>query len=157
MITEGYDRCRLQKLPSMPNHERKLSTTLTIPTMTYAEIRATGMMVIGAWVRKLRYGGRDHFWMFSGFSLRFFSSLDLGPVQMALAWVFTTSQWRWSFPVHRIRRKVAIELSRSVVGLMGSYDCVRTMIVSFFASLSFPFLFHGLCSPEGLRIKRGIM
>jgi len=29
------------------------------------------------------------------------------------------------------------ELYRSVVGLMGSYDCVRRMIVSFFVSLSF--------------------
>jgi hypothetical protein len=32
------------------------STTLTIPTMTYAEIGATGMMVVGTWVRKSRYG-----------------------------------------------------------------------------------------------------
>jgi len=157
MITEGYDRCRQRKLPSMPSHERKLFTTLTIPTMTYAEIRATGMMVVGAWVRKLRYGGQDHIWMFSCFSLLFFSSLDLGPVQMASAWVLTTRQWRWSFPVHRIRRKVAIELYRSVVGLMGSYNCVRRMIVSFFVSLSFPFLLYGLCSAGGLRLKRGIM
>jgi len=49
------------------------STTLTIPMKTYTEIRAMGMMVFGAWVRKLRYGGRDHFWMFSCFSaLHFF-------------------------------------------------------------------------------------
>jgi len=95
--------------------------------------------------------------MFSWFSLLFFSSLDHGPVQMASAWVFTTSQWRWSFPVHRIRRKVAIELYHKVLGLMGSYDCVRRMIVSFFVSLSFPFLLYGLCSPGGLRLKRGIM
>ena len=40
----------------MPSHERKLSTTLTILTMPYAEIRATGMMVIGAWVQ---LGSRD--------------------------------------------------------------------------------------------------
>jgi len=90
-------------------------------------------------------------------SLLFFSSLDHGPVQMASAWVFTTSQWRWSFPVHRIRRKVAIELYRSVVGPMGSYDCVRRMIVSIFVSLSFPFLLYSVCSPGGLRLKRGIM
>ena len=87
----------------------------------------------------------------------FFSSLDRGPVQMASAWVFTTSQWRWSFPVRQTCRKVAIELYRSVVGLMGSYDCVYRMIVSFFVSLSFPFLLYGLCSPGGLRLKRGIM
>jgi len=36
-----------------------------------------------------------------------------------------------------IRRKVAIGLYQSVVGLMGSYDCVRRMIVAFL----FPFPF----------------
>jgi hypothetical protein len=40
------------------------STTLKILTKTLTEIRATGMMVVGVWVRKRRYGGRDHFWMF---------------------------------------------------------------------------------------------
>jgi len=45
-------------------------------------------------------------------SLHFFSSLDLGPVQMASARVFTTS-WSQSsgggvFPVHRICRKVTL-------------------------------------------------
>jgi len=44
---------------------------------------------------------------------------------------------RWSLPVRQIRRKVAIELYQSVVGLMRSYDCVHRMIVSFFVSLSF--------------------
>jgi len=44
------------------------------------------------------------------FSLLFFSSFDLGPVQMASARVFTTSQWMWSFPVRQIRRKLAMEL-----------------------------------------------
>jgi len=141
----------------MRSHERKLYHPDNFNIDLRRDVRAPGVMVVGAWVRKLRYGGRDHFWMFSCFSLLFFSSLDLGPVQMASAWVFTTSQWRWSFPVHRIRRKVAIELYRSVVGLMGSYDCVRRMIVSFFVSLSFPFLLYGLCSPGGLRLKRGIM
>jgi len=31
-------------------------STLIIPTTTYAEIRATEMMVVGAWVRKSRHG-----------------------------------------------------------------------------------------------------
>jgi len=44
---------------------------------------------------------------------------------------------RWILPVRRIRRKVAIELYRSVVGLIGSSDSVRRMIVSFFVFLSF--------------------
>jgi hypothetical protein len=34
------------------------STTLMIPTKTYAEIRATGLMVDGEWVRKSRYGDK---------------------------------------------------------------------------------------------------
>jgi len=76
-------------------------------------------------------------------SLHLFFSMDLGPVQMASAWVFTTCHWRWSFPVRWINRKVAIELYRSVVGLMGSYNCVRRMIVSFFVSLSFSSLLIG--------------
>ena len=67
-------------------------------------------MVVGAWVRKLRYGGWDHFWMLSYFSpLLFGSCLDLGPVQMVSAYVFTTYQWRWSFPVYRVSRNVTIE------------------------------------------------
>jgi hypothetical protein len=55
---------------------------------------------------------------------------------------------RWSFPVRPIRQKVALELYRSVVGLMGSYDCVRRMIVSFFVSLSFLSLILALAAQE---------
>jgi len=40
-------------------------------------------------------------------------------------------------PKRRIRQTVAIELYRSVVGLISSYDCVQRMIVSFFVSFSF--------------------
>jgi hypothetical protein len=39
--------------------------------------------------------------------------------------------------VHQMSRKVAIELYRSVMGLMGSYNRVRRMIVSFILSLFF--------------------
>ena len=103
-----------EKLPSMPSHERKLSTTLMIPTMTYAEIYELRVwMVGGVWVRKWRcgdYGSSSDvsFCSFVSFSSLLFL-LDYGPVQMASAWVFTACQWRWSFPVRRIRRKVAIE------------------------------------------------
>jgi hypothetical protein len=44
---------------------------------------------------------RDNFWMFSCFALLFFSSLDLGPVEMALARVLPPpdlSQWEVEFP-----------------------------------------------------------
>ena len=50
--------------------------------------------------------------------------------------------------MHRIHRKVAIELYRSVVGLMGSYDCVRRVIVSFLVSLSFSSLILALAAQE---------
>jgi hypothetical protein len=52
--------------------------------------------------------------------------------------------------MRQIRRKVAIELYRSVVGLMGSYDCVRRMIVSFFVPLSLFSLILAFGSPGAL-------
>jgi hypothetical protein len=149
-MIDGYDRCRQQKLPSMPSHERKLYDMTNSDNDLRRDIRATGIdgrRSIGS-VWKWRYGGWDHFWMFSSFSLLFFSSLDLGPVQMASARVFTTCQWRWGFPVRRVRRKVAIQLYRSVVGLMGSYNCVRRMIVSFFVALSCFSLILALAAQE---------
>jgi hypothetical protein len=59
-----------------------------------------------------------------------------------------------SFPVRRIHQKVAFWY-RSGVGLMGSYEYVRGMIVWLFSCLSFPCT--GLCHPGGLRLKCGIM
>jgi len=79
------------------------------------DIRATGMdgrwsMSLEVAVRRIwKQFGRFLLFLVSFSSLLFISSLDLGPVQMASARVFTTCQWRWSFPVRRIRRKVAIE------------------------------------------------
>jgi len=148
---DGYNWCRQRKLPSIPSHKQMLYH-LMIPMMTYTEIQAAGMMVVGVWVRKWRYGGRDRLDV-SCFSLLF--SLDLGPVQMASAWVFTTCQWWLSFPIRQIRRKVAIELYRSGVGLMGSYDCVRRTIVWLLPFILFSCT--GFCGPGGLRLKRGIM
>ena len=101
--TNGYDRCRQRKLPSMPNYELKLYHLDDSDSDRRRDIQATGMdgrRSMGS-VRKWRYGGPDHFWLFSCFSLLLFSSLDLGPVQMASAWVFTTfgvSQLEVDFP-----------------------------------------------------------
>jgi len=109
-------------------------------------------------VLKWRYGGRDHFWMFSCYSLLFFSSLDLGPVQMASGRVFSTCHWRWSFPMRRIHRKVTLS------GIDRLWDLwVRTIAYVkrlFDCSLSVSFLSYsctGLCSPGGLHLKKGIM
>ena len=42
--------------------------------------------------------------------------------------------------MHWISQRVGTKPNRSVAGLMGSYDCVRRMIVSFLESVSFCFL-----------------
>jgi hypothetical protein len=66
------------------------------------------------------------------FSLLFFSSLDLGPVQMASAWVFATSgvsQVEVDYPRALDLPKGHRESYRLVAGLMISYMYVRGMIV----------------------------
>jgi len=54
------------------------STALTIPTMTYAEIRPTGMMVVGAWdqlgSRDMEMGSLLDVFFFLSSLLRFFGS-----------------------------------------------------------------------------------
>ena len=140
------------------------STTLTNSDNDLRrDIRATemdGQMSIGS-VWKWRYGGRDHFWMFSCFSLLFFSSLDHGPVQMASAWVFTTfrvSQVEVEFPCAPDPPKGHPERYWSVVGLRGSYDCVCETVVWLLPSIFYlSYSCTGLCSPGGLRLIRGIM
>jgi len=139
MITDGYDRCRQQKLPSMPNHELKLHPDDSDNDLR-RYIQSTGIMVIGAWVRKSRYGDGINF---GCCHVSLFSCSHL--------WISARYKWcrhgfyqlrisvngRWSFPLHQIPQNFAIELYRSVVGLMCSYDCVYRMTVSFFISLSF--------------------
>ena len=69
-------------------------------------------------------------WMF--FVSLFFSSLDLGPVQMASARVFTTfgvSQVEVDFPRAPDPPNGRPEAYRSVAGLMISYKYVCGMIV----------------------------
>jgi len=60
-------------------------------------------------------------------------------VGMGCYHLWITAKWRWSFPVRRICRNVAIELYQSVAGLMISYEYVRGRNVQSF--LPFPFLF----------------
>jgi len=92
----------------MPSHERKLSTILMIPTMTYAEIRATGMMVVGAWVQ-FGSGDMEDGITFGCFLVSLFpSSLLFGSrpgtngVGTGCYHLQITAKWRWSFPVRRI-------------------------------------------------------
>ena len=60
---------------------------------------------------------------------------------------------RLSFPVGRIHRTGTVRC-QSVAGLLSLYEYVRGMIC---LMLSFSFLLYGLCSPGGLRLKRGMM
>jgi hypothetical protein len=84
----------------MPSHEPKLYH----PDDSDKDLlRETSYGKDGRWSMGLEVEiwRRDHLWMFSSFSLLFFSSLDLGPVQMASAWIFTTfgvSQVEVDFP-----------------------------------------------------------
>ena len=141
-----------QMLQMMPEAEAPINAESPVDALSHRDysnvdqcrdIRATGMEVqwsisLEAAVRRIWKQFRRFllFLCFLLFSAVYFS-VDLNPVQMASAWVFTICKLRWSFPVHRICWKVTIELYWSVVGLMGGYNCVCRMIVSFFVSLSF--------------------
>ena len=133
MITEGYERCRQRKLPSIPSHKRKLSITLMILITTYAEIYELRVwMVGGIWVRKSRYGDGITLDVSCFFSSLLLFLLDFGPVQMASARVFTTygvSQVEVDFPRALHPPNGRPEAYRSVAGLMISYKYVRGMIV----------------------------
>jgi hypothetical protein len=88
-----------------------------------------------------------------------FSSLLIGfqPGMNAIGMGFMTYQWRGSFPVRRICRNVANQLLQWTEGLMGSYNCIRRVIVLSFVSPIFFLLYTGFGSPEGHWLKRGIM
>jgi len=127
----------------------------------HRDIRATGMdgwRSMG-WVRKWRYRGQDHFWMFSCLSL-LFSSVVLGPAQMASAWVFTTfwvSQVEVEFP-HAPDvlkgRHWAVPISCGTYGFVQLHTSDDCFIPYFPFRL---FSYTGIGSPGGLRWNRGIM
>jgi len=57
MITDGYDRYRQWKLPSMPNHERALYHPDDSDNDLRQVIQTTGMIVNRPCVSMLKYGG----------------------------------------------------------------------------------------------------
>jgi len=133
------------------------STTLTISTKTYTEIQAMGMMVVGAWVRKSRYGDGI---TFGWFLVSLFCS--------ALLWISARYKWhRHGFLPPANGGGVSLCTGSAERSPLSCIDrlwdlWVHTIayvgwMVSFFVSLFFPFLLYGLCSPGGLRLKRGIM
>jgi len=130
------------------------STTLMIATMTDAEIYGLREWRVGGVL--VQFGSGD---MEDGITFRcFLGSLSSSTLHWISAWYkwrrhgflppSESVKGRWIFPVGRIRRKVAIELYRSVVGLLSSYDCVCRMIVSFFVSLAFFSLILALAAQE---------
>jgi len=71
--------------------------------------------------------------------------------------LWIAAKWRWSFPVRRIRRKVTLSGTDRLWDL---WVRTRTYAAGLFNTsfpFIFPFLLYGLCSPGGLRLKRGIM
>jgi len=153
MITDGYDRCRQRKLPLMPSLEQKLYLDDSDKDLR-RDIRAMGMMVVGAWVRKWRYGRRDHVCMFL---VSLFSS--------SLLWISARYKWRrHGFLPPGTGGGVspgagsAERLTCAVPISTGTYWFVRvpTWNVCLIASfLSFPCTW--VCSAGGLLLKRGMM
>jgi hypothetical protein len=160
MFAECYNQYRQRKLPSMRSHEYMLYHPEHSDNDLGQDIRSTGMD--GRW----HMGSEVEIWMTG-------SLLDVSCFLFSSSLLWISAQykwrrhgflqpsesikWRWIFPVRQIGRKVAIELSPSIVGLMGSYDCVRRMIVSYFCFSFLLFSYTGFGSPGGLRLKRGIM
>jgi len=80
---DSYDRCRQWKLPSMPSHEGKLYDPDNSDNDLRRDIRATGMMVVGAWVRQSRYA---HGITFGCSLVSLFSS--------SVLWITARYKWR---------------------------------------------------------------
>jgi len=55
MITKGYDKCCLKKVASMPWQQQILYPHGSDNAL-HQKTRATGMIILGAWFRKSRYG-----------------------------------------------------------------------------------------------------
>jgi len=139
-------------------------TTLTTPNIWLTNFTKSYLIDYGNRGMELESCGTEEteavrtFHLYSWFSsLLFISSLDFGQVHIVSAQGFTTCQWRWSFPVRRIQQKIAIELYRSVARLLGSYNCVRRMNVSFPVSLSISSLILASAAQEICAKRGGIM
>jgi len=161
-VVDAYDwrlrRMRQRKLPSMPGHERKLSTTLMNSDNDRRRDASYGSDGRWTMVRKWRYGGWDYFRMF----LVSLFSPSLLWISARYKWrrhgfspPSESIKWRWIFPMRQVRRKVAIKLYWSVVGRMCSYNCVRRINVPFFVSLSFVSLILALAAQEVCAEREG--
>jgi hypothetical protein len=161
MITEGYIRCRQRKLPSRPSHERKLYHPDDSDNDLRRDVQATGMMVVGTSVWKSRYGDGI---TIGCFLVSLFSS--------SLLWISAryksrrhrfyhlriSVNGRWSFPVHRIHRKVTLRGTDRLRDLwIRTIAYVERLFDCFLSILFLSYYCTKLCSPGGLHLKSGIM
>jgi hypothetical protein len=67
-------------------------------------------------------------------------------------------KWRWSFPVHRICRKVTLSGTDRLRDLWIRTIAYVEQLFDWFLFISFlSYSCTGLCNPGGLHLKRGIM
>jgi len=79
----------------------------------------------------------------------FLCAWSLGLVLITSVWVFTSCQFMWRHPKHWIWRKVTFDMYGSVVQRVGSYDCVRQMVVWLLRIIPFNFfLLYCLWQPR---------
>ena len=191
VITDGYERCRQRKLPSMQGHERKLYH----PDHSVNDLRRDDMSYecSAGWqvrccmspeVETRRNWGPRHGSGGNG-SIEFRNSGQEDSNQLGVPFIclfsshlhtvlphWITARYKWRrhgyFPPPA-RSQVEEEFPRTPdtptcyrmvpIG-SGTFELVRVrtrhdcLLLSF---LSFSSLVYGLCSPGGLRLKRGIM
>jgi len=192
MITDGNERCRQRKLPSMPSHERKLyhpDDSDQEPRRDINHECGTGWhigcrMSLGVEIRRnwdprlgsggngaieFRNSGREEKWSIERSFLLFLLFSSLLHTSL-LHWISAWYKWRrHGFLPPPDRSQGEVEFPRvpdppkgyrtvpigswtfEFVRVRTQHDC----LMLFF--LSFPSLLYGLCSPGGLRLKRGIM
>jgi hypothetical protein len=149
---DGYDRCWLRKLPSMPNHERKLYHPDDSDNDPRRDIRATGMDGRRSMSLEVEIWRQDHF---GCFLVSLFSSY--------LLWISARYKWRrhgfyhllisingrWSFPVRQIHRKVTLHGTDRLRDLWVRTIAYAEQLFDCFLSISFfSYSCTGLCSQE---------
>lgn len=121
------------QLLSIACHKPKLPITLMVSRPFCMEIHKLQVWMVGrVWVSMLKYGGWNYFWMYSCLSPCFFSYLNLSPVQMDSAQVFTTfwvTQMEVDVPHLPNPWKLQCGWYWSVSGLISSYEHICSINV----------------------------
>jgi len=136
------------------------SKAVMILTMTHAEIYGLRIWIVGGvWVWKGRYGGWEHFWMFSCFSLLCFASR---PGINSIVTGFTTSRFQsmrgGGFLSTRSAERSPLSCTDRLWDIWVHMIAYVERLFDCFLFISFlSFSCTGLCSPGGLHLKRRIM